>query len=140
MARWAALFHRHPEHRTICMLHSFIDTITTAARTRAALRFRINRLHSVILRELSLPARDSFSEQTQRLLKLLVRLGPQYITSCAIFFTHKIWRSRVLFSSNALKETLELTFITFPGIIFRSSSYRKLSRAGTSEHLVKMAL
>ena len=60
-----------------------------AARTRAALRVRIDRLHSVILRELSLPARVTRStEQTQRLLKLLVRLGPQYIKQARTIFFH----------------------------------------------------
>lgn len=60
-----------------------------AARTRAALNLRINRLHSVILRELSLPARVTRStEQTQRLLKLLVRLGPEYIKQARTMFFH----------------------------------------------------
>eukprot|EP01043_Picozoa_sp_COSAG02_P047000 COSAG02_NODE_4459_length_5338_cov_3.988166_3_plen_513_part_00 len=43
----------------------------------------------MILRELSLPARVTRStEQTQRLLKLLVRLGPQYIKQARTIFFH----------------------------------------------------
>ena len=58
-----------------------------AARTRAALEHRISQLHSVILRELSLPARVTRStEQTQRLLKLLVRLGSDYVKQARTLF------------------------------------------------------
>ena len=58
---------------------SVVDTALHGAATRSALAQRVSQLHGVILRELSLPARVTRSaQQTQRLLKLLVRLGTEY--------------------------------------------------------------
>ena len=66
---------------------SVVDTALHGAATRSALAQRVSQLHGVILRELSLPARVTRSaQQTQRLLKLLVRLGPEYTQQARSLF------------------------------------------------------
>lgn len=66
---------------------SVVDTALHGAATRSALAQRVSQLHGVILRELSLPARVTRSaQQTQRLLKLLVRLGTEYIQQARSLF------------------------------------------------------
>ena len=66
---------------------SVVDTALHGAATRSALAQRVSQLHGVILRELSLPARVTRSaQQTQRLLKLLVRLGAEYTQQARSLF------------------------------------------------------